>query len=129
MSFRESGLNLRELLSISYLLEAEAVETEPGNWVLRVAYPELPGCVAEGFVIEDALGELERRRIEMIVSLVEAGKEPPVPRKPLAASDPLWAANDLGLSARVAAVLGTPTRQADRPPDSIEEDNALSRRQ
>jgi hypothetical protein len=37
----------------------------------------------------DALRELERRRIEMIVSLVEAGKQPPVPRKPLAASDPL----------------------------------------
>jgi len=56
------------------------------------------------------LRELERRRVEMIVTLVEAGKEPPVPRQPLAASDPLWTANDLGLSARVAALLGNPTR-------------------
>ncbi len=110
MSFREAGLDLRELLSIPYLLEAEAVETEPGKWLLRLAYPELPGCTAEGFVVEDALRELERRRIEMIVCLVEAGKQPPVPRKPLAASDPLWTANDLGLSARVAALLGSPTR-------------------
>jgi hypothetical protein len=99
-------LDLRELLSIPYLLEAEAVETEPGKWLVRLAYPELPDCTAEGFVVEDVLRDLERRRIEMIVSLVEAGKEPPVPRRPLAASDPLWTAHDLGLSPRVAALLG-----------------------
>jgi predicted RNase H-like HicB family nuclease len=103
-------LDLRELLSIPYLLEAEAVESEPGKWLLRLAYPELPGCTAEGFVVEEVLRELERRRVEMIVTLVEAGKEPPVPRQPLAASDPLWTANDLGLSARVAALLGNATR-------------------
>ena len=103
-------MDLRELLSIPYLLEAEAVESEPGKWLLRLAYPELPGCAAEGFVVEEVLRELERRRVEMIVTLVEAGKEPPVPRQPLAASDPLWTANDLGLSARVAALLGNATR-------------------
>lgn len=99
-------MNLRELLSIPYLLEAEAVETEPGQWLVRVAYPELPGCSAEGAVVEDALKELERQRIEMIVGLVEQGKQPPIPRQPLATSDPLWAARDLGLSSRVAARLG-----------------------
>ena len=98
-------MDLRELLSVPYLLEAEAVETEPGKWLVRLAYPELPGCTAEGFVVEDVLKELERRRIEMIVSLVEAGGEPPIPRKPLLASDPLWAVRDLGLPARVAALL------------------------
>jgi hypothetical protein len=106
VSVREEGLNLRELVSVPYLLEAEAVETEPGKWLVRLAYPELPGCTAEGFVVEDVLKELERRRIEMIVSLVEAGKEPPVPRKPLTESDPLWIARDLGLSTRIAALLG-----------------------
>ncbi|UPK32628.1 hypothetical protein IVB18_30765 [Bradyrhizobium sp. 186] len=104
-------MNLREFLSIPYLLEAEAVETEPGNWRVRLAYPELPGCTAEGLVIEDALKQLERRRIEMIVNLVEIGREPPVPRKPLAAADPLWTARDLGLSCRVAALLGGPSKQ------------------
>jgi predicted RNase H-like HicB family nuclease len=103
-------LDLRDLLSIPYLLEAEAVETAPGKWLVRVAYPELPGCMAEGPVVEDALRELERRRIEMIMSLVQAGREPPVPRKPLAAADPLWIAEDLGLSARVAALLGRPNK-------------------
>jgi hypothetical protein len=99
-------LDLRELLSIPYLLEAEAVETEPGKWLVRLAYRELPCCTAEGSIVEDVLRDLERRRIEMIVSLVEAGQEPPIPRKPLAASDPLWTAQDLGLSTRVAALLG-----------------------
>jgi predicted RNase H-like HicB family nuclease len=102
---REGYLDLRDFLSIPYLLEAEAVETGPGKWLVRLAYPELPGCTAEGAVIEDTLQELERRRIEMIVDLVEAGKRPPVPRKPLAGADPLWTANDLGLSGRVTALL------------------------
>jgi predicted RNase H-like HicB family nuclease len=101
-------LDLREFLSIPYLLEAEAVESEPGKWLLRLAYPELPGCTADGIVVEDVLKELERRRVDMIVRLVEEGKAPPVPRKPLAASDPLWTAQDLGLSARVAALIGRP---------------------
>jgi hypothetical protein len=103
-------VDLRALLSVPYLLEAEAVETDAGKWLVRLDYPELPGCTAEGFVVEDVLKELERRRIEMIVGLVEAGKEPPIPRKPLAASDPLWTVRDLGLSDRVAALLGSTTK-------------------
>jgi hypothetical protein len=114
-------LDLRELLYVPYLLEAEAVETEPGRWLLRLAYPELPGCTAEGFVLEDVLGDLERRRIEIIISLVEAGEEPPVPRRPLAGADPLWMAKELGLAARVAALLETSSRQEDA--------HALARRQ
>lgn len=105
----EDCLELRDFLSIPYLLEAEAVETEPGKWLVRLAYPELPGCSSEGPVLEDALKELERRRIEIIVNLVESGREPPVPRKPLAAADPLWIARELGLSARVARLLGRAT--------------------
>lgn len=104
-------MDLRELLSVPYLLEAEAVETEAGKWLVRLDYPELPGCTAEGFIVEDVLKELEQRRIEIIVGLVEAGKQPPVPRKPLAASDPLWTVRDLGLSARVAALLESATKQ------------------
>ena len=98
-------MDLREFLSVPYLLEAEAVETEPGQWLLRLAYPELPGCTAEGFLLEDVLKDLERRRIEIIVDLVEIGQAPPVPRRPLAVTDPLWIAKDLGLAARVAALL------------------------
>jgi hypothetical protein len=103
-------VDLRALLSVPYLLEAEAVETDAGKWLVRLGYPELPGCTAEGLVVEDVLKELERRRIEMIVGLVEAGEQPPIPRKPLATSDPLWTVRDLGLSARVAALLASATK-------------------
>jgi predicted RNase H-like HicB family nuclease len=104
-------VDLRALLSIPYLLEAEAVETEPGEWCVRLAYPELPGCTAEGIVVEDVLKDLERQRIEMIVGLVEAGEQPPIPRQPLASLDPLWTARDLGLSDRVVALLAVKTTQ------------------
>ena len=103
-------MDLRALLSIPYLLEAEAVEIDAGKWIVRLAYPELPGCAAEGVVVEDVLRELERRRIEMIVSLVEAGRQPPMPRKPLLTTDPLWTARDLGLSARIDALLAGPAK-------------------
>lgn len=104
-------MDLHALLSIPYLLEAEAVETEAGEWLVRLAYPELPGCIAEGLVVEDVLKDLERRRIEIIVGLVKAGKLPPIPRRPLASADPLWTARDLGLSERIAALLAAKTAQ------------------
>jgi hypothetical protein len=103
-------VNLRELLSVPYLLEAEAVEADAGKWLVRLDYPELPACTAEGLVVEDVLKELEQRRIETIVGLVEAGKQPPIPRKPLASSDPLWAIRDPGLSARIAVLLSNATK-------------------
>ena len=106
----EVELRLQELLSIPYLLQAEATESEPGQWRVRLAYPELPGCSVDGAVLEDALRELERRRIEIILALVERGERPPVPREPLAACDPLWTARELGLEARVAALLNTPSK-------------------
>ncbi|WP_249137402.1 type II toxin-antitoxin system HicB family antitoxin [Bradyrhizobium tropiciagri] len=122
-------MDLHELLSIPYLLEAEAVETEPGRWLVRLTYPELPGCSAEGAVVEEALRDLERRRIETILGLVEAGTTPPIPRQPLASADPLWTARDLGLSARVAALLGGATEQAGDGAPSKGEAHALTRRQ
>jgi hypothetical protein len=98
-------VDLRQLLSVPYLLEAEAVETESGRWLVRLAYPELPGCMVEGPVVEDVLRDLERRRIEIIVDLVQRGQQPPIPRPPLASSDPLWTTRDLGLSDHIVALL------------------------
>lgn len=98
-------MNLRDLLSIPYLLEAEAIEAEAGQWLVRLSYPELPGCVTEAPVVEEALAELERIRFETIVKLVEKGAEPPIPRRPLVSSDPLWTARKLGLSGRFTTLL------------------------
>lgn len=103
-------MELRELLSIPYLLEAEAVETESGRWLVRLSYPELTDCSAEGSVVEDALQDLERRRIELITNLVERGEQPPIPRSPLASSDPLWTARQLGLAGPVVALLASPSK-------------------
>lgn len=91
-------LTLRELLSIPYRVEAEAIERSPGEWVRRAAYPELPDCVAEAPTIEEALRGLERRRIEVIVNTFHSGARPPVPRPPLRDGSPEGLAQELGLA-------------------------------
>ncbi len=103
-------MELHEFLSVPYLLEAEAVEAAPGRWLIRLAYPELPGCTAEAAVVEDALRDLERRRIETILGLLENGEQPPLPRPPLASGDPLWTAHQFGLNARVETLLSSTSR-------------------
>ena len=99
-------MDLHELLAVPYLLEAEAVEYEPDRWIVRLSYPELPGCIAESPIVEDALRDLERKRIETIVRLVREGDEPPVPRRPLVTADPLWTVRNLGLSVHITRLLG-----------------------
>ena len=96
---------LAELLAIPYRLQAETIETRGGTFVIRLAYPELPGCVAEGLHLEEVLADLERRRMDLVLALAEQGRLPPPPRPPLAGGDPLWTARDLGASARVIAAL------------------------
>jgi hypothetical protein len=99
----EERLRLRDYLSVPYVLEAETVELAPGSWIRRVAYPELPGCIAESVVVEEALHLLERMRIEMIVRMVGEGRFPPVPRPPLHYCDPAWVARQAGLPDEIIA--------------------------
>ena len=98
-------MRLRDYLSVPYLLEAETVEIAPDSWVRRVTYPELPGCSAEAFVVEEALLALERRRIETIVRMVGQGSPPPVPRPPLMDCDPAWVARQAGVSSDIIALI------------------------
>ena len=102
---------LRDYLSVPYMLESETIEASPGSWCSRVSYPELPGCLAESAVVEDALQRLEQLRIEMIVAMFVAGRFPPVPRPPLQDSDPVWAAAAAGLPNDLIALIA-----ADGPP-------------
>ncbi len=90
-------MRLIDYLSVPYRLEAATTELADGSWVRRVAYPELPGCIAESAVVEDALCQLERRRIEIIVRMVRDGCAPPVPRPPLCDCDPAWVARQVGV--------------------------------
>jgi predicted RNase H-like HicB family nuclease len=98
-------LRLTDYLAVPYMLEAETFEASPGVWISRVSYPELPGCVTEGVVIADALRRLERLRIQTIVTTLDAGQPPPVPRPPLAHCDPLWIAEEAGVPAPIIALI------------------------
>jgi hypothetical protein len=109
----EARLRLEDYLSVPYLLEAQTVEVTPGSWISRVAYPELPGCSAEALVVEDALHQLERKRIEMIVRMVGEGRPPPTPRLPLRDCDPVWVAKQAGLSDEIAALIDRDGRSTD----------------
>lgn len=91
-------MRLIDHLRVPYLLEAETAELSDGSWVRRVCYPELPGCVVETAVVEDALVQLERKRIETIVRMVRDGNAPPAPRPSLRDSDPIWIARQVGVA-------------------------------
>src|SRR5258708_8684054 len=101
----EGNLRLIDHLSVPYRLEAETAELADGAWVRRVSYPELPGCVAESALVEDALSELERKRIEIIIDMVGQGRSPPVPRPPLRDCDPAWVAKEVGVSRELVALI------------------------
>ena len=98
-------MHLNEYLSIPYRLEAQTIETPQGGARVRLCYPELDDCAAEGIVLEDVLAELERRRMASIVAMVERGVSPPIPRPPLVDCDPLWIANDIGAAPHIIAAL------------------------
>src|SRR5918911_4932577 len=44
----EAQMTLEEHLAVPYVLRMESVAGPGGEWLRRAAYPELPGCVAEG---------------------------------------------------------------------------------
>jgi len=77
------GAGLEELLAVPYVMDVQAVRRDDGEWVCRVAYDELPGCVAEGRTPFDALTRLERLRVELLTEMHGAGVVPPAPRAPL----------------------------------------------
>lgn len=97
-------MRLIDHLCVPYRLEAETVELADGAWARRVSYPELPGCTAESDVVEDALCQLERKRIEIIIHMVGEGRAPPVPRPPLQDCDPAWVAKKVGVTPELVAL-------------------------
>ena len=98
-------MRLRDYLCVPYLLEAESLELASGTWIRRVSYPELPGCSAESLVVEDALRRLEGLRIQTIMTMLDAGHSPPVPRPPLQYCNPIWVAQQAGLSDEIIALI------------------------
>ena len=98
-------MRLSDLLSIPYVLRAETIEPAAGKAHIRLTYRELHDCVAEGIVLEEVLAELDRKRMAIIVALVGRGEVPPMPRRALAAHDPLWIARDIDAAVCVISAL------------------------
>jgi predicted RNase H-like HicB family nuclease len=98
-------MTLAEYLRIPYVLESESIEVAAGTWVRRVAYPEFPGCWAEAEGLEEALDQLERRRVEHTVELLREGKCPPLIRQPLHADLAPWSMERLGLTEAFGSLL------------------------
>jgi hypothetical protein len=96
-------MQLSDYLRIPYLLEARLAELSPGVWINQLSYPELPDCSAESPSLESALRQLERERIITVVRMLDEGKLPPVPRPPLAASDPVWIAEHSDVPSDIVA--------------------------
>jgi hypothetical protein len=74
---------LERALSIPYMLDVSTRESESGEWVCRLEYPELAGCVAESRDALDAHEQLERLRVQYLQHRVETHQEIPTPRPSL----------------------------------------------
>uniref|UniRef100_A0A2A4Z018 Uncharacterized protein n=1 Tax=OCS116 cluster bacterium TaxID=2030921 RepID=A0A2A4Z018_9PROT len=98
-------MKLREYLSIPYILEARPYEVNEGEWVRRLAYPELGEIAAEGYDVEQVFLEIERMRYAEILKKLKAGDLPAVPRAPLETFDPEWWAGFLGIPETITGLL------------------------
>jgi hypothetical protein len=101
-----SNMTARDYLSIPYRIEAFSYEAAAGELLRHASYPELPDCSVEAPTITDALQQLERRRIEVILSMLRQGTLPPVPRPPLSDCDPEGLIIELGLEAHLPQLRG-----------------------
>jgi hypothetical protein len=78
-----AGSALERALSIPYMLDVSTRESESGEWVCRLEYPELADCVAESRDALDAHEQLERLREQWLQHRVETHQEIPTPRPSL----------------------------------------------
>ena len=74
---------LERALSIPYMLDVSTRESENGDWVCRLEYPELDGCVAESRDALDAHEQLEKLRRQWLQHRLEKNQEIPAPRPSL----------------------------------------------
>lgn len=79
MTSRELEKKALELSRQPYSIEYEVDETVDGKKVNVLRHPELYGCMAQGFTIEEALKELEEVRYEYLLSILEDGLPVPSP--------------------------------------------------
>ena len=76
-------VTLDQVLAVPYVLDVSTRAAETGQWVCRLEYPELPGCVAEDRNVLAALDHVERLREQWLRECVARGDEVPLPRRAL----------------------------------------------
>ncbi|MGW2571521.1 type II toxin-antitoxin system HicB family antitoxin [Streptomyces sp. NPDC001537] len=62
------------------MLDVSTRESEDGDWVCRLEYPELTGCVAESRNALDAYEQVEALREQWLRSRLATGQAIPQPR-------------------------------------------------
>jgi hypothetical protein len=77
------GPRLERALAVPYMLDVSTREAENGDWVCRLEYPELDGCVAESRDALDALDRLEALREQWLRHRLATGRDVPTPRPSL----------------------------------------------
>lgn len=75
--------SIQDALCIPYVLVVESVEGSDGQWMRRVGYPELHLVFAEAVDVAEAIDQLERKKVRLLVDLVRSGEPVPVPTPPL----------------------------------------------
>ncbi len=86
-----------EILRVPYMLEAESVSTNE-HWICRVSFPELPDCVVEHVDVEEAIRQLQCKRLLVLLDTLAEGRMPPLPRGPIRFDPNAGPAATLGLA-------------------------------
>jgi predicted RNase H-like HicB family nuclease len=114
-----------KLASRDYDVETFRDQLTTGELVILAKHPELPGCMAHGKTLDDALANLREARIEYIYSLLEDGLEIPYPR--IGATSTTFSDEYVGFEQRIIVGFGTAMDKLVEP-DSGEENIAFSYR-
>lgn len=85
-----------------YGIEYAVDETVDGHTVFLLTHPELPGCMAQGVTIEDALKELQEVRYDCLLSLLEDGL--PIPSPIITTTETLGISQNLSVEDRSIAI-------------------------
>jgi hypothetical protein len=89
---------LREYLSLPYTLVVDAVEHSEISWIRKATYLELPECVVETMLPLEAIEELEKLKVRIIIGKLLNGESVPIPGEPLNSSDQAFELKRLGFS-------------------------------
>lgn len=94
-----------------------------GDLVILARHPELPGCMAHGVTLEEALTNLREARTEYIYSLLEDGEDVPYPR--VEATSTVVSQDYVAFEQKVVVGFGTTMTRVIEP-ETSQEDLAFS---